>query len=63
MKLVSTDLEKIFVTETNADAKIMLSPEESTNNHQNLSVYLERSIDISFYKTPLEAVEKVQGLE
>ena len=53
MKLVSTDLEKIFVTETNADA----------NNHQNLSVYLERSIDISFYKTPLEAVEKVQGLE
>ena len=61
--LVSTDLEEIFVTITNADAKKMLLLEESTNNYQNLSVDLQRSIDVSFYNTPLEAVEKAQGLE
>lgn len=63
IKLVSTDLEEIFVTITNADAKKMLLLEESTNNYQNLSVDLQRSIDVSFYNTPLEAVEKAQGLE
>lgn len=41
----------------------MLLLEESTNNYQNLSVDLQRSIDVSFYNTPLEAVEKAQGLE
>ena len=60
---ITTELDEIFVTASNAGAKKILLPEESRGKYERLRSDLKEEIEVIFYSTPLDAAKKALGVE
>ena len=63
MMPITTELDEIFVTASNAGAKKIMLPEESRGKYERLRSDLKEEIEVIFYSTPLDAAKKALGVE
>ena len=63
MMPITTELDEIFVTASNAGAKTIMLPEESRRKYERLRSDLKEEIAVIFYSTPLDAAKKALGVE
>ena len=62
MMPITTELDEIFVTAANADAKKIMLPEESRSKYDKLRDDLKEEIEVIFYSSPLDAAKKALGV-
>ena len=60
---VATDLEDVFVTISNAGAKVLLLPDDCAKKYQDVKRELKKGITVLFYSTPVDAARKALGIE
>ena len=63
MMPITTELDEIFVTASNAGAKKIMLPMESKEKYEKLRGDLKQEIEVIFYSTPLDAAKKALGVE
>lgn len=63
MMPITTELDEIFVTASNAGAKKIMLPMESKDKYEKLRGDLKHEIEVIFYSTPLDAAKKALGVE
>ena len=63
MMPITTELDEIFVTATNAGAKRIMLPSESKEKYDKLRSDLKNEISVIFYSTPLDAAKKALGVD
>ena len=63
MMPITTELDEIFVTASNAGAKKIMLPAESRPKYEKLRSDLKEEIAVLFYSTPLEAARKALGVD
>ena len=62
MMPITTELDEIFVTASNAGAKKIMLPMESKDKYEKLRGDLKHEIEVIFYSTPLDAAKKALGV-
>lgn len=63
MMPITTELNEIFVTASNAGAKRIMLPEESKQEYMKLRSDLKEEISVIFYSSPLDAARKALGVD
>lgn len=63
MMPITTELDEIFVTASNAGAKKIMLPAESRQQYDTISSDLKAEIEVIFYQSPLDAARKALGVE
>ncbi len=63
MMPITTELDEILVTASNAGARKIMLPAESKGKYERLRSDLKEEISVIFYSTPIEAVKKALGVE
>lgn len=63
MMPITTELDEIFVTVANADAKKIMLPAESKEKYEQLRNDLKEEIEVIFYTSPLDAAKKALGVD
>lgn len=63
MMPITTGLDEILVTVSNAGAKRLMLPEESREKYEKLRTDLKNEISVIFYSTPLDAARKALGVD
>ena len=63
MMPITTELDEIFVTVSNAGAKKIMLPADSKPKYDKLKSDLKEEVDVIFYSTPLDAVKKALGVD
>ena len=63
MMPVTTDLDDIFVTVSNAGAKNLMLPDDTKDKYEKLKDVFKGEINVIFYSTPLDAAKKALKLE
>lgn len=63
MMPITTELDEMFASASNAGAKKLLLPVESRDKYENLGRNLKNEIDAIFYTTPLDAARKALGMD
>ena len=63
MMPITTGLDEILVTVSNAGAKRLMLPEESREKYEKLKTDLKNEISVIFYSTPLDAARKALGVD
>lgn len=60
---ITTDMEEIIVTASNAGARHIMLPEDSRAKFDAVRTDLKSEIDVIFYTTPLDAAKKALGID
>ncbi len=63
MMPITTELDEIFVSASNAGAKTIMLPEDSKKAYDALGRDLKKEINVIFYRSPMDAVKKALGAE